>query len=210
MNKREFFDCLAEEWEAKYSSSEENNRLSNLVKLFPLQKGMSVLDMGCGSGHLIPHIQKKIGPQGLLVGADFSEKMIVIGRSKFPSADVHLVQTDAHQAGIQSELFDLVLCVALFPHLDQKLNALREFNRLLKPQGQLIIAHSSGREMINSFHSQMDGVINQDFIPEEKEMRRLLASAEFEITDFIDQPSLYLVKAQAIKDKKQKYFYNSN
>lgn len=207
MKKREFFDRLAEEWEVKHSSSEKNGQLGNLVKFFPLQKGMTVLDIGCGSGHLIPHILEKIGPQGLLVEADFSGKMIKIGRTKFPSPNIYFVQTDAQQIGLESDLFDLVLCVALFPHLDQKLNALLEFNRLLKPQGQLIIAHPSGRDQINSLHSQMDEIISHDFIPEEKEMRELLISAGFNIIDFIDQPFMYLVKAQTKKENRTTSFY---
>src|ERR1700730_3597108 len=47
-----------------------------------LQKGEAVLDVATGPGTVARLAAERVGTQGLVVGADFSEAMIAIARSK--------------------------------------------------------------------------------------------------------------------------------
>ena len=46
------------------------------VRSIHLQPGHTVLDLGCGSGLNFELIMEGIGPQGTLIGVDFSAKML--------------------------------------------------------------------------------------------------------------------------------------
>jgi len=203
MNKRQFFENPAEEWDRKHACPQEEERLEKIIQHFPLKRGIAVLDIGCGTGRLIPYLRQQLGPNGWLVEADFSAKMLRIGRSKYSASMVFFLQTDAQAVGLRSGLFDLIICFALFPHLDNKLQALFEFRRLLRPGGNLIIAHPLGRRELDRLHSQKSEVIKKDFLPAGPEMKKLLFQSGFREIIIVDAREMYLVKAVASSSETQ-------
>jgi ubiquinone/menaquinone biosynthesis C-methylase UbiE len=47
-------------------------RLPQLVSLFQLQKGGKILDVGAGTGGIVPYLLEAIGPQGAIWAIDFA------------------------------------------------------------------------------------------------------------------------------------------
>ena len=98
---------------------------------------------------------------------------------------------------LRENIFDVVVCFALFPHLPDKARALMEFRRILKPGKPLYIAHLMSREELNRFHSQVKGPVTQDFLPTREEMEELFSSAGFRELVIKDERSLYIARAKA-------------
>lgn len=71
--------------------------------------GESVLDVGCGLGHLIPFIGDRA-----YVGVDYSPEMLEIAKSCFPGR--MFVEADAFQLDLE-RMFDSVISISLFLHL---------------------------------------------------------------------------------------------
>lgn len=92
-------------------------------------------------------------------------------------------------------LFDKVICLSTFPHLDNKSQALREIARVLGEGGSLLIAHHDGREKVNSLHREVGGVIACDQIPDWPEMVELVSSAGFQVVARTDREDLYVLVA---------------
>ncbi|MBS3818863.1 class I SAM-dependent methyltransferase [bacterium] len=197
MNRKEFFDRMASDWEKEHRCQKEQAKLEKLAGYFPLSQGHWVLDAGCGTGRLIPFIRKSIGTQGSLVEMDFSREMLKIGQEKYFSENTGFVQSNAQTIPLQNDNFDVVICFALFPHLSQKEKALKEFRRVLKPQSPLVIAHPMSREELNRFHSHVKGPVAQDFLPDRREMEQLFSAARFHNLSIKDEPSLYIAQATA-------------
>ncbi len=94
------------------------------VSLLRLEPGDTVLDIACGTGLNFPFIEAGIGPEGQLIGLDFSSGMLTKSRRKAERngwANVHLIQADARtlseellreHAGI--DRVDKVLCTLGF------------------------------------------------------------------------------------------------
>jgi len=85
-----------------------------------LVSGKSVLEVGCGVGHLLPWIKDKID---CYVGVDSSEEMLRKAREFFP--EVKFVKGNVYDLN-QFALFDSVVAVSLLIHLPDVERAIRE------------------------------------------------------------------------------------
>ena len=197
MHKSNFFSDISSSWDNQHAGREEIERLGLFAGHFRLQPGERVLDVGCGSGRLIPLICEKIGPNGSLVELDFAPGMLDIGRGKRNGGNVTFMLGDAHAMPLPSKDFDKVIALALLPHLDDKASALKEFHRVLKPGGLLVIAHQMGRETLDRLHGQSSEPVRRDLLPKKPVLESLLAEAGFSGVKILDEPEQYVAWGQA-------------
>ena len=109
-----------------------------LVEYAELCAGFRVLDVACGRGaNLIP-ASEMIGVQGEVVGIDISSSMVenLEGDLKQRGISNSTVRVmDAEELRFDNQVFDYVLCglaLFFFPNLNV---AMKEFFRVLKPEG---------------------------------------------------------------------------
>ncbi|MCJ7525171.1 MAG: methyltransferase domain-containing protein [Candidatus Aminicenantes bacterium] len=197
MPKRVFFSDLSSSWDEQHAGQEEQERLRLFSGHFRLRPGDRVLDAGCGSGRLIPVVCDQIGLDGSLVELDFACGMIEINRSKPHPGNVTFVMADAHSLPLPDNDFDKVIALALLPHLDDKAIALKEFHRVLKPGGLLVIAHQMGREALDRLHGRSSEPIQRDLFPENAVLESLMAAAGFSAIEILDEPDHYVAWGQA-------------
>ncbi len=96
------------------------------------------MDVGCGTGVLVPYIIDKIGKSGNIVGLDFAEKMLEKAREKFPEKDfpnVSFVCQDIMECDFK-KIFDFVICYSVFPHFFDKKQVVKKMASFLKPEGK--------------------------------------------------------------------------
>jgi ubiquinone/menaquinone biosynthesis C-methylase UbiE len=196
MDKRTFFNEMASTWDQKFYTLQLQEHLEkNLVPRFHLRRGSRVLDVGGGTGGIIPFLLQAIGPQGEVHSIDFAEKMVEIGRMKFAGEPRVSVQVaSGENLPFEDHFFDHVVCFGVFPHIEDRPRALQEINRALKASGTLVIAHALSSQEIRAHHKGASPV-SQDFLPEEKEMRKLLSENGFEVESLIDEPKCYCCEA---------------
>lgn len=195
MKRQEFFNHIAPQWAKNSQKSAEMLKIEKIIDLMGIKKGNIVLDAGCGSGRLIPFLSRKIGHRGRVIELDFSERMLQIARLNHKNKRANFVLGDVILAPFRSKIFDVIICFALFPHLDDKPACLKEFKRVLKDGGTLFVAHPMGRDALNAYHARVDGPVKKDFLPDEAEMKNLLKAAGFNKIKVEDRPSFYLARA---------------
>lgn len=109
-----------------------------------LTKGMSVLDVGCGTGAITRGIVEAVGPEGSVVGVDQNPRLIkqaqqthgkVAGLS-FTEGDIYSL--DEAIEGCPG--FDIVTCSRLMVWLPDPLTALKAMVKVIKPGGRIVIA----------------------------------------------------------------------
>lgn len=196
MDKKNFFDGIAEDWEKEHRIAKERERVKKIFKYFNISEGNRVFDAGCGTGRLAPLINEAVGKRGVVVETDFSGNMLKIAKEKHSQENIHFVQADTQVIPIKEKVFDIIICFASFPHIPDKRKALHEFYRILKKGGSLIVVHLMGRKELNRFHSKIKGPVNMDYLPGYQEMEELFSSAGFENLIINDEPFLYLAKAR--------------
>ena len=106
-----------------------------------IQRGMSVVDLGCGVGMTTQLLAELVGPTGEVVGVDYSAAQVEQARTLLPPgvSNVRFVEASATDTGLHREAFDVVYCRFLLIHLQDPESALREMHGLLKPEGIMAI-----------------------------------------------------------------------
>lgn len=112
--------------------------------LIPIKKGQNVLDIGCGTGALT----LKAAQQGAKVtGMDINPQMLDIARKhakelELPGHVQFLEAGVAEMESLESESYDVVMSGLCFSELseDEQTYALKQVNRILKPEGLLLLA----------------------------------------------------------------------
>lgn len=195
--KMMFFEARAARWDRDHSCPEEARTIPLIIPFLRLSAGDRVLDLGCGTGKLVPWLREGVGPSGLIVEADYCRGMLEAGRSKRFGRRVRFVRMDAQAPAVAGGAFDRIVCFSLFPHLEDQAGALRGFRRLLKPGGPLVIAHTMGREALNAFFRRVGGPVGGDSLPDERQMTSLLSKAGFRNVEIADRPRHYIARAWA-------------
>ena len=148
---REMFDRIAGRYDLlNVVMSAGLNRLWNrrVVAAASLNPGGRALDLACGTGSLTRDLARKVGPDGYVLGIDFSKEMLRAARSR-PLAHVEYRLGDATDLGdVPSESFDaatIAYGARNIPDLD---GLFFEMARALKPGGVAVcleIARPTGR-----------------------------------------------------------------
>jgi SAM-dependent methyltransferase len=105
-----------------------------------LRPGMHVADLGCGVGMVTALLTELVGPEGHVVGIDFSGAQLAQARERLRPLgnNASFVEASATDTGLPPGSFDLVYCRFLLIHLPDPEGALREMASLLKPDGILV------------------------------------------------------------------------
>ena len=195
MQLQEYFDQLAPTWD-KELTQERLKCLGNIVKELGIKPGYHVLDIGSGTGVLLPFLIAEVGNEGKIVALDFSAEMLVQAQAKNFLPIVGLAQADVLAIPLPDSSVDLAICNSAFPHFSDKGNALKEIARVLRNNGRMVICHTMSREMLNRLHQSIGGIVASDLLPDEFQLRGLINQAGLKITHFEDSPERYLVIAE--------------
>lgn len=116
-----------------------------LVERSGVQKGMSILEIGCGSGAYTPAVARAAGDSGQVYALDIQEGMLRQIQLKLQRADheditnLQMVQGSASLLPFEKESLDLVYMVTVFQEIPNKAGTLKEIRRVLKRRGILAI-----------------------------------------------------------------------
>src|SRR6266540_512895 len=123
-----------------------------------LSPGDTALDTCCGTGDLAFELARRVGPQGTVVGCDFSEPMLELARRKAADRDAPQVRfewADALELPYEDGSFDAATVGFGVRNLADLGRGLDELNRVLKPGGRLVILEITQprRPPLSAFYS---------------------------------------------------------
>jgi demethylmenaquinone methyltransferase / 2-methoxy-6-polyprenyl-1,4-benzoquinol methylase len=106
-----------------------------------LSTGMLALDVATGTGDLAVELARKVGPGGHVIGVDFAKAMLDQAQRKFAGRGLPLSfeLADALALPYKVDSFDAVTCGFGLRNMSDRLGALREFARVTRPAGRVVI-----------------------------------------------------------------------
>jgi ubiquinone/menaquinone biosynthesis C-methylase UbiE len=118
----------------------KEERTDKLLKLLPLKPGMTVVDMGAGSGYHSFPMAKKVGPKGKVIAVDIQKEMIDIIKKRAKVLDVANVETvlsTVDDPKLKPGTVDLILMVDVYHEFSHPFEMNKKMVEALKPGGVL-------------------------------------------------------------------------
>lgn len=127
-----------------------NERIDFIKKeLLSLEKGLKILDAGCGSQMFRKYCQH-LNYKAQDLGQYSNDDKQVLDGGKIGDNKKSLYQYgkldymgDIWNIDEQDNFFDVILCTEVFEHIPYPIDAIKEFSRLLKKNGKLILTTPS-------------------------------------------------------------------
>ena len=122
-------------------------KLDLIAQKLQLEPGMTVLDIGCGWGGSLAHLQERYGISGL--GITVSDDQVKLAREKYSSGGLRFELQDYRSV---TEKFDRIFSVGMFEHVGNK-NYSRYFEivrNCLHDEG-LFLLHTIGKRKSDSW-----------------------------------------------------------
>ena len=100
--------------------------------------GQRVLDVACGTGALTVAVAGRVSPGGAVLGLDANPEMLAVARRKHPDIEWH--DGRAESLPFADASFDAVVSQFGLMFFDDRVAAMREMQRVLRPGGHLAVA----------------------------------------------------------------------
>jgi SAM-dependent methyltransferase len=108
-----------------------------------LAGGLAVLDAGCGAGYGTALLA--MSQPARLIAVDISDEAVELTRAAVDGGAEVLV-SDVRELPLDDDVVDLVVCFEVIEHMDRRAETLREFARVLRPDGLLLISSPNRNE----------------------------------------------------------------
>lgn len=133
---RQLYQRLADEYDQRWSHYLQASVRETLKRL-PRSQGLSILDLGCGTGALLAALAAE-NRNYRLCGIDTTEAMLQIARNRLPDS-VELHHAAAEAPPFPDRSFDVIVSTSVWHYLDRPEEALARARRILRPGGLVTI-----------------------------------------------------------------------
>jgi ubiquinone/menaquinone biosynthesis C-methylase UbiE len=197
-----------DKWSKQYDNQPGNLVLdldeevfSTLISSVTLE-GMTIVDVGCGTGR---HWKKIMaGNPARVVGYDASTGMLEKLKQKFPGAEVYVPQGYSLKE-LKDRSCDILISTLTLAHIPGIENVTREWNRVLKPGGQIIYTdyhpESLAKGGKRTFMHEGKAIEVKSFIYPLEEVRFLFSQLGFKELRFSER---------VVDDKVKRYYELQN
>lgn len=118
------------------------HRAVRIIENAKIEKGMNVLDAGCGPGRITIPAATKVGPEGEVVALDLQKGMLERVQEKAKAANlenIKYLQAGLGDRKLERNQFDRALLITVLGEIPNQESALKEIFDALKPKGILSI-----------------------------------------------------------------------
>lgn len=118
-----------------------------LTEYAGITKNQKVLDAGCGEGRTSLRIAEKTG--AVLEGVDLVPRSIKVAkkRARKSAAKINFQIADYNRLPFEDATFDVVFTLETFTHTSNPPKTIKEFMRVLKPGGKIVIFDYSVKKL---------------------------------------------------------------
>lgn len=189
MSQVDFFNSVAKNWDNMIEINE--SKINYLLSKLEIKKEDNILDIGTGTGVLIPFLVDKAS-KGSVKGVDISKGMLEVASEKFKhlsNVDFDLVNVEKDNIGCK---YDKIILYSMYPHLENKTNTIKKLvTNNLNKDGILMIAHSNSRDFLNNLHKKADESVNESRLIEVNKQKEVFINAGLNVTDAFENDEIY-------------------
>ena len=187
-----FFDRIAPKWDSMEVLSLPD-KVRHILGVIGIAEGDRVLDLGTGTGLLIPYICGMIGPQGSVTGVDFSQGMLdrAVAKCGGLTPAPRFLKSDFEEENVEG-CYNHILLYCVYPHLHRAEATLhRLYLENLLPGGRITVAFPTDEHFINNIHHRRN--VESEKLPPAGELSRRFRDMGFESEVLEATPDSYIV-----------------
>jgi ubiquinone biosynthesis O-methyltransferase len=125
-------------YESKMGSYVDKVETDLAFSMFRVEKGMTILDVGCGTGNF----SIKLARMGCkVIGIDISDEMLEIAKKKSEeqNLDIEFYNMDVYDLKFKDETFDAAFSMAAFEFIKEPQRGIDEIFRVVKKGGHILV-----------------------------------------------------------------------
>ena len=134
----------AEEWAKRFDDPSRDawQKPEEVVRLMAIQPGMTVVDLGAGTGYFLPHLSKAVGSDGKVLALDVEQSMVDYMTKRaaaqgMPNVEARVVAPD--DPGLAEASVDRILIVNTWHHLPDRDQYAKKLAAALSERGEIWI-----------------------------------------------------------------------
>ena len=169
------------------ASSAGTHRRFEVFKALGIISGQTILDIGCGAGHLIEDLALAVGKKGRVIGIDPSEAQLESAHERCKSFNnVELLCVAADQTKLKNNLIDAATSTQTLEYIKDVDATIYEIARVLKSQSKFVNVsilwdhfkfHGPENKLNDLIHEAFKAHCFHQMLPMELDMR--LRNAKF-------------------------------
>jgi len=117
----------------------------DLVNGLGVTAGMAVADIGTGTGYLLPHLSRAVGPSGKVYAVDISAEMLTwVGERAKREGMTTIIPTMAKgdSTGLETASIDRAIMINVWHHVENQDAYAKDLARSLRPGGVVFIVEA--------------------------------------------------------------------
>jgi predicted methyltransferase len=128
---------------------EQEERPSRALEIMQVAPGMTVADIGAGSGYFTARLARLVGPEGRVYASDIQQGMLDLIQRRVAReqlTNVTLVLGEPANPRLPEAALDLALMVDVYHELGDPQTVLAHIRRALRPGGRLVLIEYKGED----------------------------------------------------------------
>jgi SAM-dependent methyltransferase len=191
---RAFFAVRAATWDHKFG--DDGPAYARAVQEMELAPAATAIDVGCGTGRALPALRSAVGPQGTVLGLDYTPEMLAAARPRADDAHAVLVLADARRLPLAPASTAAVFAAGLVGHHADAVPLLSELARVCAAGGRLGIFHPSGRAALAARHGR---TLRENETLVESRLEAAMHQAGWALRRYDDAPERFFALADRLR-----------
>ena len=135
-------DLSCQAFSYEHGSSIQKKVGTELIAQLDIEKGATILDLGCGTGYLTKVLSERVGPEGKVVAVDPDGERLKIARENHSASNITYIQADDQT--FPPGQYDLIFCNIVIHWIKDKESLLKRVYETLHSQGSFVFTTSDG------------------------------------------------------------------
>jgi ubiquinone/menaquinone biosynthesis C-methylase UbiE len=140
---------------------DKNQKPEEIIALMNVKPGMTVADIGTGTGYMLPYLSRAGGSDGKVIGEDIQNEFLDRARTKVAAdklANVTLDLGTETDPRLPAGAVDIALVLDVYHHFDYPDKMLANIARGMKPRAHLVIVDFYKKDRPDHIRIERDDV----------------------------------------------------